>query len=78
MKKTSKRGAGAGAARARRRAVEPLRAQYNFTGGVRGKYVKRVPRGIYLVLLDPDLAHAFRSERAVNRALRQYLRDRSK
>jgi hypothetical protein len=37
-----------------------------------------VPPGTYLVLLDPDLAKAFRSEGAVNRALRQYLRDRSK
>jgi hypothetical protein len=76
MKKTPKRGTTS--TRARRRAVEPLRAEYNFSGGVRGRYAKRVPRGVYLVLLDPDLAHAFRSERAVNRALRQYLRDRSK
>jgi hypothetical protein len=76
MKKTSKRTSEQ--ARARRRAVEPLRAHYDFSGGVRGKYAKRVPPGTYFVLLDPDLAKAFRSEGAVNRALRQYLRDRSK
>jgi hypothetical protein len=55
-----------------------MRAEYDFSAGVRGRYAKRIPRGIHIVLLDPDLAHAFRSERAVNRALRQYLRDRSK
>lgn len=76
MKKTPK--SPAGQAGARRRAVAPLRAEYDFRGGVRGKYVKRFPKGTYLVLLDPDLATAFRSERAVNRALRQYLHDRSK
>jgi hypothetical protein len=76
MKKTSRRASDQ--ARARRRAVAPLRAQYDFSGGVRGKYAKRVPPGTYLVLLDPDLAKAFRSESAVNRALRQYLRDRAK
>ena len=76
MRKTSRRASGQ--ARARRRAVEPLRAQYDFSGGVRGKYVDRFPKGTYLVPLDPDLAKAFRSEGAVNRALRQYLRDRSK
>ena len=76
MKKTSKRASDQ--TRARRRAVAPLRAHYDFSGGVRGKYAKRVPPGTYLVLLDPDLAKAFRSESAVNRALRQYLRDRSK
>jgi hypothetical protein len=76
MKKTSKRATEQ--ARARRRAVEPLRAQYDFSGGVRGKHAKRVTPGTCLVLLDPDLAKAFRSEGAVNRALRRYLRDRSK
>jgi hypothetical protein len=76
MKKTSKRASEQG--KTRRRAVAPLRAQYDFSAGIRGKYAKRIPPGTYLVLLDPDLAQAFRSEGAVNRALRQYLRDRSK
>ena len=76
MKKTSKRPRQPG--KASRRTVAPLRAHYDFSGGVRGKYAKRIPPGTYLVLLDPDLAKAFRSEGAVNRALRQYLRDRSK
>jgi len=39
-------------------------------GGVRGKYAKRYHAGTNLVLLDPDVREAFRSERAVNNALR--------
>jgi hypothetical protein len=62
----------------RRRVVARVRAHYDFRGGVRGKYAKRVVKGTYLVLLDPDLATEFRSERAVNDALRAYLRERKK
>jgi hypothetical protein len=39
-------------------------------GGVRGKYEKRYHVNTNLVLLDPDLRKAFRSERAVNEAVR--------
>jgi len=39
-------------------------------GGVRGKYAKRYHAGTNLVLLDPDVRKAFRSERAINDALR--------
>jgi hypothetical protein len=39
-------------------------------GGVRGKYAKRYRAGTNLVLLDPDVRKAFRSEKAVNDALR--------
>ena len=38
--------------------------------GVRGKYAKRYHAGTNLVLLDPDVRKAFRSEKAVNDALR--------
>lgn len=65
-------------ATARQRAVAPLRAEYDFRGGTRGKYAKRVPSGTYLVLLDPDIATQFRSEEEVNQALREYLRGRVK
>ncbi len=50
-----------------------LRPEYDFPslkGGVRGKYFKRVMAGSNLVLLDPDVAKAFPSQEAVNRALR--------
>jgi hypothetical protein len=39
-------------------------------GGARGKYAKRYHSGTNLVLLDPDVRRAFRSDRAVNQALR--------
>ncbi len=41
--------------------------------GVRGKYAKRYHAATNLVLLDPDIRKAFRSERAVNEALRLVL-----
>lgn len=41
--------------------------------GVRGKYAERYRAGTNLVLLDPDVAKAFPSEKAVNEALRLVL-----
>ena len=53
---------------------DELRAEYDLRqllkGGVRGKYAKRYHAGTNLVLLDPDVRKAFRSERSVNDALR--------
>ena len=52
---------------------ENIRPEYDFSsleGGVRGKYYARVAAGSNLVLLDPDVAKAFPSQEAVNRALR--------
>ena len=40
---------------------------------MRGKYAKRYHAGANLVLLDPEILKAFRSERAVNEALRLVL-----
>ena len=39
-------------------------------GAVRGKYAKQYHAGTNLVLLDADVRKVFRSERAVNDALR--------
>lgn len=55
-----------------------MRPEYDFRGGVRGKYAKPVPAGTTLVLLDADVAAAFANDRAVNRALRAYLKAKSK
>jgi len=53
---------------------DELRPEYDLRellkGGVRGKYVERYRTGTNLVLLDPDVAKAFPSEKAVNEALR--------
>jgi hypothetical protein len=47
-----------------------MRAEYDFSGGVRGKYVDRYRQGTNVVLLDPELAEAFPDSKSVNDALR--------
>jgi hypothetical protein len=59
-----------------RKSVTDMRAEYDFAsmkGGIRGKYVKKYRAGTNLVLLDPEVAAAFPSDAAVNRALRAVL-----
>ena len=59
--------------------VDELRPEYDLatlTGRVQGQYYARATAGTTLVLLEPDVAEAFRSGRAVNRALRMYLKSR--
>jgi hypothetical protein len=44
--------------------------QYDFSGGVRGKYVDRFPKGSNVVVgLEPDVAEIFKDSESVNRAL---------
>jgi len=50
-----------------------MRREYDFSKGVRGKYAARFRRGTNLVLLDPDVAAAFKDAKSVNRALRAIL-----
>ena len=50
--------------------ADELRPEYDFSGGVRGKYASRYAEGTNLVRLDPDVAAAFPDEEAVNDALR--------
>ena len=47
-----------------------MRPEYDFSGGVRGKYVDRYRSGTNVVLLDPELAEAFPDSKSVNDALR--------
>jgi hypothetical protein len=47
--------------------------EYDFSGGVRGKYVDRYRRGTNVVLLDPELLEAFPDSKSVNDALRSLL-----
>jgi hypothetical protein len=53
--------------------TDEMRAEYDFSGGVRGKYVDRYRRGTNVVLLDPALADAFPDSKSVNDALRALL-----
>jgi len=45
--------------------------EFNFAGGVRGKYAARFA-GSNVIVLAPDVASVFPSSRAVNGALRAY------
>jgi hypothetical protein len=56
----------------KRRSVE-MRKEYDFSGGVRGKYVARYRSGTNIALLDPELAEAFPDSKSVNDALRALL-----
>jgi len=50
-----------------------LRPEYDLAtlkGGVRGKYHKKYRSRLHFVRLDPEVAAAFPTEEAVNRALR--------
>jgi hypothetical protein len=44
--------------------------EYDFSGAIRGKYYPRYRQGTNVVLLDPDVAAAFKDSAAVNDALR--------
>jgi hypothetical protein len=60
-----------------RKSADDMRPEYDFAsmrGGVRGKYARRYRAGTNLILLDPELAEAFPTEAAVNRALRALLK----
>jgi len=50
-----------------------MRAEYDLRGGERGKFFGEYQKGTNIVLLEPDVAKAFRNSEAVNRALRQFL-----
>lgn len=43
---------------------------YDFSEGVRGKYVERFAQGSNVVVLSPDVAAIFPDSESVNRALR--------
>jgi len=50
-----------------------MRAEYDFSGGVRGKHHLASKAGTNVVVLDPDVAEAFPDASSVNRALRLLL-----
>ena len=49
---------------------DDMRPEYDFSKGVRGKHYQAYREGTNVVLLEPDIARAFPSSEAVNRALR--------
>ena len=66
--------------RSKRDAGEML-PEYDFAGGVRGKYANRFAEGTIMVVLDPDVAELFPDPKSVNNALRaigQIIRGRTR
>ena len=47
--------------------------EYDFTGGVRGKYVDRLANRKNVITLEPDVAEVFTDSELVNQALRGLL-----
>jgi hypothetical protein len=45
-------------------------SEYNFSGGVRGKYAKRYKEGSNVIILDRDVAKVSHDSTSVNQALR--------
>jgi hypothetical protein len=52
---------------------DEMSPEYDIRGGVRGKYYERYQQGTNVILLEPDVAAAFRDAATVNAALRQFL-----
>jgi hypothetical protein len=57
---------------------DSMRAHYDFSKGVRGKYAARYAAGCNIVLLEPDLVKVFPDSKAVNEALRSLVEEKSK
>ena len=47
-----------------------MRPEYDFSSGVRGKYLPRLAKGANVVVLDSDMAKVFPTSKSVNDALR--------
>jgi hypothetical protein len=55
---------------ANKSASPPMREEYDFSRGVRGKYARRFAQGTNVVVLESDVAKVFPSSETVNRSLR--------
>ncbi len=62
------------AAKKRKQHDDEMRPEYDFSGGVRGKYAAAFARGTNVVVLAPDVADTFKTSKAVNDALRSLKR----
>ena len=62
------------AAKKQKQDSDEMRPEYDFSGGVRGKYAASFARGTNVVVLAPDVADTFRTSKAVNDALRSLKR----
>jgi hypothetical protein len=51
--------------------------EYDFSGGVRGKYAGRFSEDCKVIVLDPDVAEVFPDAEAVNEALRKLIHQKT-
>jgi hypothetical protein len=58
----------------RRPDVDDIRAEYDFSNGVRGVHHEAYVAGTNVVFLEPDLVEAFPDSASVNQALRLLVR----
>jgi hypothetical protein len=56
--------------RAKVESKDQMRAEYDFSQGVRGKYLDRYKKGSVVVTLEPDVAEVFPDSTSVNQTLR--------
>ena len=47
--------------------------EYDFSNGIRGKYVNRLLKNQNVIILEPDVAKVFADSESVNQALRGLL-----
>lgn len=50
-----------------------MRSEYDFSGGVRGKYAVAFAGSSNVVMLESDVAKVFKTSKAVNAALRMLM-----
>jgi len=62
---------------ANKSARKPMREDYDFSQGQRGKYARRYAKGTNVVVLEPDVAKVFSNSRSVNVSLRKIIRQRA-
>ncbi len=54
----------------RKTKVEEMKAEYDFSSGVRGKHHEAFNDGTNIIYLDNDVSEHFKDSKAVNQALR--------
>lgn len=60
-------------AKSRKASGDEMRAEYDFSKAVRGKYYMRVRANLDVAALDPDVTERIKNSKMVNEALRYIL-----
>jgi len=58
-------------------AQKPMREEYDFSQGERGRYARRYAQGANVVVLEPDVAKVFSNSKSVNVLLRKIIRQQA-